>query len=251
MLTRRLIPCLDTRDGRVVKGRRFADLRDAGLPVALARRYDADGADELILLDVTATPEGRANALETVRAVREALTIPLTVGGGVRTIADVDALLTAGADKVAVNTAALADPGLIDQLAERFGRQCVVLAIDAAACPGGGWRVFVRSGSEATAREPAEWAIEAEQRGAGEILLTSIDRDGTGDGFDLVLLDAVSRRIRLPVIASGGASSAEHCLLALGAGADAVLAASMFHDNAVSLREVKGYLASHGMEIRP
>lgn len=251
MLTRRLIPCLDTRDGRVVKGRRFVDLRDAGLPAELARRYDADGADELILLDVTATPEGRANALATVRAVREALTIPLTVGGGVRTIADAEALLTAGADKVAVNTAALADPALINQLAERFGRQCVVLAIDTAARPEGGWRVFVRSGSETTSREPVEWAVEGEARGAGEILLTSIDRDGTGDGFDLALLGAVSRRIRLPVIASGGASSADHCLLALEAGADAVLAASMFHDNAVSLREVKRYLASRGVEIRP
>ncbi len=251
MLTRRLIPCLDTRGGRVVKGRRFVDLRDAGLPAELARRYDEDGADELILLDITATPEGRANALATVRTVRDALTIPLTVGGGVRSIADAEALLTAGADKVAVNTAALADPGLLDALAGQFGSQCVVLAIDAAAWPDGGWRVFARSGSEVTARAPVEWATEAEQRGAGEILLTSIDRDGTGEGFDLVLLDAVSRRIRLPVIASGGASRADHCLMALEAGADAVLAASMFHDNAVSLRQVKRFLASHGVEIRP
>ena len=250
MLTRRLIPCLDTRDGRVVKGRRFVNLRDAGLPADLARRYDADGADELILLDVTATPEGRSNALETVRAVREALTIPLTIGGGVRSIADAEALLTAGADKVAVNTAALADSGLLDELAERFGRQCVVLAIDAAALPEGGWRVFARSGSEATSREPVEWAVEAEQRGAGEILLTSIDRDGTGEGFDLALVRAVSGGIRLPVIASGGASSADHCRMALEAGADAVLAASMFHDGDVSIREVKSFLASHGVEIR-
>jgi cyclase len=250
VLTRRLIPCLDTRDGRVVKGRRFVDLRDAGAPADLARRYDAGGADELILLDVTATPEGRTNALETVRAARDVLTIPLTVGGGVRSIADAEALLTAGADKVAVNTAALAEPGLLDDLAAQFGRQCVVLAIDAAALPEGGWRVFVRSGNEATSRGPVEWAGEAEQRGAGEILLTCIDRDGTGAGFDLALVQAVSRRIRLPVIASGGASTAAHCLAALEAGADAVLAASMFHDLAVSIREVKTFLSLHGMEIR-
>jgi imidazoleglycerol phosphate synthase cyclase subunit len=250
MLTRRLIPCLDTRDGRVVKGRRFVDLRDAGSPVELARRYDDGGADELILLDVTATPEGRANALETVRAVRQVLTIPLTVGGGVRAIADAEALLTAGADKVAINTAALIKPGLLDSLAARFGRQCVVLAIDAAALPLGGWGVFARSGSEATSREPVEWAVEGEQRGAGEILLTCIDRDGTGEGFDLALIEAVSSRIRLPVIASGGASSAAHCLAALEAGADAVLAASMFHDDEVSIREVKRFLALRGVEIR-
>lgn len=250
MLTRRLIPCLDTRDGRVVKGRQFRDLRDAGSPALLAHAYDATGADELVLLDVTATPEGRSNALDTVRAVRAVLTIPLTVGGGVRSIADAEALLTAGADKVAVNTAALEQPALLTELATRFGQQCITLAIDAAADGSGGWSVFKRSGTTATPRNAVAWAREAEQLGAGEILLTSIDRDGTREGFDLALVHAVSAAIALPVIASGGARTAEDLFLAIEAGADAVLAASMFHDGDTTVGAVKDYLASRGVEVR-
>jgi imidazoleglycerol phosphate synthase cyclase subunit len=250
MLTRRLIPCLDTRDGRVVKGTRFRNLRDAGSPIELAREYDASGADELVLLDVTATPEGRGNALDTVRGVRTVLTIPLTVGGGVRTVADAEALLNAGADKVAVNTAALSMPTLLSELATRFGQQCITLAIDAASDGAGGWLVYARSGTSATARDAVSWAVEAEQLGAGEILLTSIDRDGTREGFDLALVQAVCSRVRLPVIASGGARTAEDLRRAIAAGADAVLAASMFHDGDTTVNDVKRYLASQGIEVR-
>lgn len=250
MLTRRVIPCLDTRDGRVVKGVNFQGLRDAGAPAVLAHAYDASGADELVLLDVTATPEGRTNALQTVREVRAVLTIPLTVGGGVRSIADAEALLTEGADKVAVNTAALATPSLLTRLATRFGRQCITLAIDAASDGHGGWQVFSRSGTTATARDAVAWAREAEQLGAGEILLTSIDRDGTREGFDVALVRAVSSQVRLPVIASGGARTAKDLFLAIEAGADAVLAASMFHDGDTTVSAVKDYLASRGVEVR-
>ncbi len=251
MLTRRIIPCLDTRDGRVVKGRQFRDLRDAGSPGGLAAAYDLSGADELVLLDVSATPDGRAHALDTVREVRATLRIPLTVGGGVRSIADAEALLNAGADKVGVNTAAIERPDLVTELATRFGRQCVTVAIDAARDGDRAWRVFSHSGANATARDAVEWAMEVEQRGAGEILLTSIDRDGTRSGFDLELVAAVSERIRLPVIASGGARTAEDFFDAIAAGADAVLAASMFHDGDTTVSEVKQYLASRGVEIRP
>lgn len=250
MLTRRLIPCLDTRDGRVVKGRQFQNLRDAGSPALLAHAYDASGADELVLLDVTATPEGRTNALHTVRDVRAVLTIPLTVGGGVRSVADAEALLTEGADKVAVNTAALENPALLTELATRFGQQCITLAIDAAGDGQGSWRVFSRSGTTATTRDAVTWAREAEQLGAGEILLTSIDRDGTREGFDISLVHAVSSQVRLPVIASGGARTAEDLFLAIEAGADAVLAASMFHDGDTTVNAVKDYLASRGVEVR-
>lgn len=250
MLTRRVIPCLDTRDGRVVKGVNFQGLRDAGAPAVLAHAYDASGADELVLLDVTATPEGRTNALQTVREVRAVLTIPLTVGGGVRSIADAEALLTEGADKVAVNTAALATPSLLTRLATRFGRQCITLAIDAASDGHGGWQVFSRSGTTATARDAVAWAREAEQLGAGEILITSIDRDGTREGFDVALVRAVSSQVRLPVIASGGARTAKDLFLAIEAGADAVLAASMFHDGDTTVSAVKDYLASRGVEVR-
>jgi imidazoleglycerol phosphate synthase cyclase subunit len=251
MLTARVIPCLDTRDGRVVKGVRFQGLRDAGSPVERAALYEAQGADELVLLDVSATPEGRGHALETVRAVRRALAIPLTVGGGVRAAEHAGALLEAGADKVGVNTAAVLRPALIEEIAARFGSQCAVLALDAAARPdGGGWEVVIRSGGERTGLDAVAWAREAEQRGAGEILLTSWDRDGTRAGYDLALLAAVARAVRVPVVASGGADRPEHLVEALRAGADAVLAASIFHDGDLSVAEVKDVLFAHGIAVR-
>lgn len=251
MLTVRVIPCLDTRDGRVVKGVRFQGLRDAGSPVERAALYEAQGADELVLLDVSATPEGRGHALETVRAVRRALAIPLTVGGGVRAAEHAGALLEAGADKVGVNTAAVLRPALIEEIAARFGSQCAVLALDAAARPdGGGWEVVIRSGGERTGLDAVAWAREAEQRGAGEILLTSWDRDGTRAGYDLALLAAVARAVRVPVVASGGADRPEHLVEALRAGADAVLAASIFHDGDLSVAEVKDVLFAHGIAVR-
>lgn len=252
MLARRVIPCLDCRDGRVVKGVRFADLRDAGSPAELAQAYERQGGDEIVLLDVSATPQRRATAVETVAAVREVLSIPLTVGGGVRSVEHAAALLDAGADKVATNTAAVADPSLIDRLAARFGRQCTVLAVDAAARgDGAGWEVVVRSGTQRTGLDAVEWCRAAEQRGAGEILLTSWDRDGTQSGYDLALISAVSRAVRVPVVASGGAAGPQHLLEALQAGADAVLAASIFHDHAYTVGDVKRVLIAAGMEVRP
>lgn len=251
MLTRRVIPCLDTRDGRVVKGVRFRGLRDAGSPGELAERYEADGADELVILDVVATDRGRAHAIETVRAVRRTLRIPLTVGGGVREVADAERLLIAGADKVAVNTAAVDRPDLVEELATRFGSQCVTLAIDAASSgSNASWHVFRRSGSDATGRDAVAWALEGCQRGAGEILLTSIDRDGTRTGYDTRLIRAVSSAVGVPVIASGGARITNDLAQALRAGADAVLAASIFHDGDTTVTEVKQRLALLGVEVR-
>ena len=249
MLTRRIIPCLDTRDGRVVKGVQFQGLRDAGSPVELAVRYEAQGADELVILDVVATDRGRDHALDTVRAVRRELRIPLTVGGGVRTADDAARLLDAGADRVGVNTAALDRPELVTELADRFGSQCVVLAIDAAS-HGSGWQVFRRAGQEGTGRDAVAWAIEGRERGAGEVLLTSIDRDGTRAGYDTRLIRAVCRAATIPVIASGGARITAHLAAALAAGADAVLAASMFHDRDTTITEVKQRLALLGVEVR-
>ncbi|MCC7381011.1 MAG: imidazole glycerol phosphate synthase subunit HisF [Deltaproteobacteria bacterium] len=247
----RIIPCLDVRDGRVVKGVRFAGLRDAGSPTELARAYEAQGADELVLLDVSATPEGRKTALDTVRAVREELSIPLTVGGGVRSIADAGNLLDAGADKVGVNTAAVEDPALIGAIAERFGSQCAVLALDAAHRESGaGFEVVIRSGHQRTGLDAIEWSKQATARGAGEILLTSWDRDGTRAGYDLALIHAVSRAVHVPVIASGGAATPEHLLEALRAGADAVLAASIFHDGEYTVADIKDALAREGVEVR-
>lgn len=248
--TRRVIPCLDVRDGRVVKGVRFASLRDAGDPAQRAALYEAQCADEVVMLDVSATLEGRPALLDTVRAVRRDLSIPLTVGGGVRTIDDAQALLNAGADKVSVNSAGVRDPSLLARLSDRFGAQCVVLAIDAVATADS-WRVATRSGSTLEALDAAEWAAQGESLGAGEILLTSFDRDGTRSGYDLALLRAVCARVGIPVIASGGASSAEHIVEAFDAGADAALAASIFHDDDTSIREVKRLLAARGIEVRP
>jgi imidazoleglycerol phosphate synthase cyclase subunit len=250
MLTRRIIPCLDCRDGRVVKGVKFQDLRDAGDPAELARRYEDQGADEIVVLDVSATPEGRGAALDTVRRVRAQLRIPLTVGGGVRGIDDAQRLLEAGADKVGVNTAGVERPALMTEIAERFGSQCAVLALDAASRPGGGWEVVVRSGKERTGRDALAWAREATERGAGEILLTSWDRDGTRSGYDTALLAAVSAAVRVPVIASGGAATPEHLAEALAAGADAVLAASIFHDGDFTVAELKQRLRGLGHTIR-
>ena len=249
MLLPRVIPCLDIKNGRVVKGIRFQGLRDAGDPVELAAAYADQGADELVVLDVSATPEGRGHALDVVRAVREVLPLPLTVGGGVRVLADAEALLEAGADKVATNTAAVFRPELLDELATRFGCQCTILALDAAAT-GDGWEVVVRSGRDRTGRDAIDWAIEAVGRGAGEILLTSWDRDGTGSGYDLDLLAAMRRAVPVPVIASGGADGPEHMVEALRAGADAVLAATIFHDGHTTVADLKTELASLGVEVR-
>jgi len=253
MLARRVIPCLDVRDGRVVKGVRFLGLRDAGDPTARAAAYEAQGADELVLLDVSATPEGRGHALDTVRAVRKVLSIPLTVGGGVSAIEHVQALLEAGADKVSVNTAAVLDPTLVERMAERFGSQCTIVAIDAALRgerAEDGWEVVIRSGRERTGLDVIAWARDVVGRGAGELLLTSWDRDGTRSGYDLALLAAVSREVGVPVIASGGADGPEHLAEALAAGADAVLAASIFHDGDRTVADVKAHLVAQGFEIR-
>ena len=249
MLTKRIIPCLDVRDGRVVKGVRFSGLRDAGDPVERAAAYEAQGADELVMLDVSATPDGRDTARELVTRVRDAVSIPITVGGGVRSVVDAERLLLAGADKVALNTAAVERPPILRELAERAGRQCVVLALDAAS-HGEGWEVVTRSGRNRTGIDAVAWAMEAERLGAGEILLTSWDRDGTGDGYDLELLAAMSASVRMPIIASGGAADARHMGEAFGAGADAVLAASIFHDEQTTVADVKRELSASGVEVR-
>lgn len=249
MIATRVIPCLDVRDGRIVKGVKFAGLRDMGDPAERAAVYEQQGADEIVMLDVSATPEGRSTAVETVRRLRRVMRIPLTVGGGVRSIDDAGALLEAGADKVSVNTAAVADPRLLDLLAERFGRQCVVIAIDAKRHEGS-WQVVVRSGTSQTPLDVIDWARQSSQRGAGEILLTSVDRDGTRAGYDLELLRAVTRAVEVPVIASGGASSVSHMLDAIRAGASAVLAASIFHESSMSIGQIKRQLAGAGVEVR-
>ncbi len=250
MLTSRIIPCLDCRDGRVVKGIKFQGLRDAGCPVELSMSYEAQGADELVLLDVSATPEGRSHQHDTVRKVREALGIPLTCGGGVREADDAGRLLEAGADKVSVNTAAVTNPGLIGELAKRYGSQCTVVAIDAARRDGEGWELVVRSGKDRTGKDVIEWAREIVDRGAGEILLTSWDRDGTRSGYELDLLSAVSEAVTVPVIASGGAATPQHLVEALQAGGDAVLAASIFHDGEYTVQTLKEELRRAGVEVR-
>ena len=249
MLTKRIIPCLDVADGRVVKGVRFQGLRDAGDPAALAHAYEEQGADEIVILDVAATPQGRGHQLATVRAVREVLSIPLTIGGGVRVADDAAALLEAGADKVGVNSAAVDRPRLVGEISERFGAQCCVVAIDAKR-NGDMFEVLVGGGRTATGKDALAWAEEAQGLGAGEILLTSWDRDGTRSGYDLDLTARVAALVHVPVIASGGANSAEHVEQAFAAGADAVLAASIFHDGDTTVDEIKAYLAEHGVAVR-
>jgi cyclase len=258
MLTRRIIPCLDVRDGRVVKGVRFVDLADHGDPAALARRYEAEGADELVILDITATVEGRLATRAVVEACADVLAIPLTVGGGVKDVDSVRALLAAGADKVAVNSAAVRDPEMIRRAAREFGSQCVVLAIDARELPidvaAGGESVFevvIDGGRTAAGMDAVRWARDGVARGAGEILLTSIDRDGTGQGFDIELTRAVSRAVPVPVIASGGARDPEHFLEAFRSGeADAALAAGVFHRGEATVASLKSYLREKGVEVR-
>lgn len=253
MLARRLIPCLDVAGGRVVKGVRFESLRDAGDPVAQAARYDADGADELVLLDISASHEERGTLLDMVARVAEMLFIPFTVGGGVRAVDDATAVLRAGADKVAANTALVRDPALTGRLADRFGRQCVVAAIDARRRrdDAGRFEVVVRGGREPTGLDAADWAARLETLGAGEILLTSMDTDGTRQGYDLPLLREVVAAVRIPVIASGGAGTLAHFADALRAGAHGVLAASLFHDRGTTLPEARAYLAQQGFPVRP
>jgi imidazole glycerol-phosphate synthase subunit HisF len=250
---KRIIPCLDVDEGRVVKGVRFVDLRDAGDPAELAAAYDAAGADELVFLDITASSAARSILLDAVARTADQVFIPLTVGGGVRSAEDIQLLLSHGADKVSMNSAAIADPELLSRGADLFGAQCMVLAIDARRrTEGPGWEVYSHGGRRATGLDAVEWAREGEKRGAGEILLTSMDRDGTRDGYDLELTAAVSGAVRLPVIASGGAGSAAHMYAALAeAGAEAALAASIFHFGELSIGDVKKQLAERGLEVRP
>jgi cyclase len=248
---KRVIPCLDVDAGRVVKGVGFVDLRDAGDPVELACRYDAAGADELVFLDITATSDKRGTAVELARRTADDVFIPFTIGGGIRSVDDAQAVLDAGADKVSVNSAALARPELIDELAATFGAQCIVLAIDAKARDGGGWEAYVAGGRTPTGRDAVAWAREGSERGAGEILLTSMDRDGTNSGYDLSLTAAVARAVTVPVIASGGAGELSHLSAAVRAGADAVLCASIFHYGDHTVTEVKAHLADAGIAVRP
>lgn len=250
MLTMRVIPCLDVRGGRVVKGVKFQGLRDAGDPAELASRYEREGADEIVVLDVSATTEDRAAAYDTVSAVRRAVGIPVTVGGGVRAVDDAARLLDAGADRVSVNSAAVVEPDLIKLIADRFGVQCCVVAIDAAAASSDSWEVVTNSGTNRTGIDVVAWSQRCEALGAGEILLTSWDRDGTKSGYDLDLLRAVTGVVRIPVVASGGASGAAHMAEACNAGAGAVLAASIFHDGVMTVSDVKKQLDAVGVPVR-
>jgi cyclase len=269
VLAKRIIPCLDVKDGRVVKGVNFVNLRDAGDPVENARLYNAEGADELVFLDISATPEGKATTVEMVRQVAVEVFMPFTVGGGVRTAEDVRALLLAGADKVSINTAAVRNPELVTTAAERFGSQCIVIAVDAkriAATPprpsassrhppsassGPRWEVYINGGRTPTGLDAVEWTVRAVELGAGEVLLTSMDADGTLAGYDLALTRAVAEAVPVPVIASGGAGSLEHFAQALTKGkADAALAASLFHDRVLSIGAVKAYLADRNIPVR-
>lgn len=250
MLARRIIPCLDVAGGRVVKGVHFESLRDAGDPVAQAARYDADGADELVFLDISATPEARRTTLEMVSRVAEVIFIPFTVGGGIRSLADAGAVLRAGADKITVNTAAVRNPSLVSRLAESFGTQCVVAAVDVKRI-GDRYMVMVSGGREETPLDAVNWSEQLEDLGAGEILLTSMDRDGTGQGYDVPLIRQVSAAVRLPVIASGGAGQLAHLAEALEAGAHGVLAATIFHFRESSLPRARAYLRERGYPVRP
>ena len=251
MHLKRVIPCLDVDAGRVVKGTNFVDIRDAGDPVELAAYYDREGADELVFLDLTATSDKRSTVVELARRAADEVFVPFTIGGGVREVADAQAVLDAGADKISVNSAAVARPELIDELADRFGAQCVVLAIDAKRREDGMWEVYVAGGRAATGKDALRWACEGVERGAGEILLTSMDRDGTKDGYDLSLTAAISNMVDVPVIASGGVGAPEHMVAGLRAGADAVLAASIFHFGRHTIGEAKAFLAARGLAVRP
>jgi cyclase len=248
---KRIIPCMDVDAGRVVKGTRFIDIRDAGDPVELAAHYDAHGADELIFLDITATSDKRETVVELARRAADEVFVPFTIGGGVRSVDDAQAVLDAGADKVSVNSAAVARPELVGEMAKTFGDQCVVLAIDARGRSGGGYEVVVAGGRTPTGRDAIEWAREGVERGAGEILLTSMDRDGTKDGYDLDLLRAIAGAVEVPVIASGGVGEPAHMVAGFEAGADAALAASIFHYGEYTIEAVRDELIAAGVAIRP
>ncbi len=251
MFTKRIIPCLDVNGGRVVKGVNFVDLIDAGDPVEVAAAYDAQGADELVFLDITASSDARNTVVNMVRAVAEKVFIPFTVGGGIRTVDDFKAILREGADKVSVNSAAIMRPELISEAADKFGSQCVVLAIDAKRRPDGGWNIFKNGGRIDMGIDAVEWAVKAERLGAGEILLTSMDGDGTKAGYDIELTKAISESVSIPVIASGGAGTKEHFLEALtDGGADAALAASLFHFKELEIKDLKQYLRENGVSVR-
>ncbi|WP_251212153.1 imidazole glycerol phosphate synthase subunit HisF [Adlercreutzia murintestinalis] len=253
MLTKRVIPCMDVRDGRVVKGVNFVNLRDAGDPIELAQRYDEERADEVVFLDITATSDDRATTVELASRASECLRLPYTVGGGFRSVADIRRMIAAGADKVSVNSAAVKDPSLITQAARAFGTQAVIVAIDAKRVAGArdAWEVYVSGGRSATGIDAVAWAREAARRGAGEVLLTSMDRDGSREGFDCALTRAVARAVDIPVIASGGVGRLEHFAQGILEGeADAVLAASVFHFGELTIREVKEDMARHGIPVR-
>jgi cyclase len=251
MYTKRIIPCLDVKDGRVVKGTNFVSLRDAGDPVELASFYDGELADELVFLDITASAEGRDTMVDVVRRTAGQVFFPLTVGGGIRSVTDIRGMLNAGADKVSLNTAAVQNPDLIAEGAKRFGRQCIVLAVDARRKSSSGWEVYIHGGRTPTGIDVLEWIRQGVELGAGEILLTSMDADGTKDGYDIPLTRAVSEMVPVPVIASGGAGKLEHFAQVLTEGkADAVLAASVFHYGEFSVRQVKEYLRTQGIEVR-
>lgn len=250
MLAKRIIPCLDIKDGRTVKGVNFVDLRDAGDPVELAQRYAGEGADELVFLDITATQEKRKTLVDLVQRIAREIDIPFTVGGGIRKLDEIEELLHAGADKVSLNSAIVKNPELIDEASERFGSQCIVAAVDAKR-KGDWWSVFIKGGTENTGKDAIAWMQEVEKRGAGEILLTSMDRDGTKSGFDVELLKKVNNEVRIPVIASGGAGTIQHCIDAIRQGdADAVLAASIFHFQEIDIKDLKAKFEEEEIPVR-
>ncbi len=250
LLTKRIIPCLDIKDGRTVKGVNFEGLRDAGDPVELAQRYTEEGADELVFLDITATKEKRKTLIKLVKDIGAHINIPFTVGGGIKSVNEIAEILKAGADKVSLNSAIVKDPGLVTAASDAFGSQAIVAAVDAKQS-GNSWEVYVKGGSEPTGLDALDWIMETEQRGAGEILLTSMDRDGTKSGFDLDLLKEVNRRVSIPVIASGGAGTIQHCCDAVAIGrADAVLAASIFHFKEIEIKDLKAKMFEDGISVR-
>lgn len=251
MFAKRIVPCLDVKDGRVVKGINFVNLRDAGDPVEQAKIYDQMGADELVFLDISATPEGHKTTLEIVRSIAEQVFLPLTVGGGIREVDDIRKTLLAGADKVSINSAAVKNPSLLSESANRFGNQCIVLAIDAKRV-GQNWEVFINGGRTSTGIDAVEWAVQGVESGAGEILLTSMDRDGTRDGYNLELTEAIASAVNVPVIASGGAGNMQDFVdVFKQTQAEAALAATLFHDNIISIQDLKGYLGQNDIPVRP